>query len=376
MDGVMKRKNNLFFKINDIDVIIKMYHLVRKNTKNKKKISMFDDYYSINIASIKKKNSNNYIPNRYNMFLIKEPKYRIIMSQSMQDKVINHLVAKYFLIDVFDKTLIMENTATRKNKGTRYAIKLFKKHYNDYKNKYQKFYILKIDISKYFYNIDHVMVKEIIKRKIKDVKALLMINSIIDSTDEDYINEKIIKLKKKEIERINLLCISDNLKMTKRKEIDELPLYQKGKGLPIGNMTSQIIATFYLDELDKFVKDNLKVKMVRYMDDIVLINESKEYLRECLEKIKVIINKYQLKLNKKSKIYSSNEEVEFLGFRFINKKKIIMKVTNKTKKRMIKKMKKISKEDNQYNQNVISSYLSHLRIGSTEELVNKYIKER
>ena len=164
--------------------------------------------------------------------------------------------------------------------------------------------------------------------------------------------------------------------MTKRKEIDELPLYQKCKGLPIGNMTSQIIATFYLDELDKFIKDNLKVKMVRYMDDIVLINESKEYLRECLEKIKVIINKYQLKLNKKSKIYSSNEEVEFLGFRFINKKKIIMKVTNKTKKRMIKKMKKISKEDNQYNQNVISSYLSHLRIGSTKELVNKYIKER
>ena len=164
--------------------------------------------------------------------------------------------------------------------------------------------------------------------------------------------------------------------MTKRKEIDELPLYQKGKGLPIGNMTSQIIATFYLDELDKFIKNNLKVKMVRYMDDIVLINESKEYLRECLEKIKVIINKYQLKLNKKSKIYSSNEEVEFLGFRFINKKKIIMKVTNKTKKRMIKKMKKISKEDSRYNQNVISSYLSHLSIGSTKELVNKYIKER
>ena len=86
---------------------------------------------------------------------------------------------------------------------------------------------------------------------------------------KEIINEKIIKLKKKEIERINLLCISDNLKMTKRKEIDELPLYQKGKGLPIGNMTSQIIATFYLDELDKFIKDNLKVKMVRYMNALI-----------------------------------------------------------------------------------------------------------
>lgn len=372
----MRRKNNLYQKINDIDIIMEMYNIVRKNTKNKKKIYMFDDYYSINIASIKEKINNNYIPEKYNIFLIKEPKYRIIMSQNIQDKVINHLVAKYFLIDVFDKTLIMENSATRIGKGTRYAIKLFKKYYNNYKNKYKEFYILKIDISKYFYNIDHAIVKELIKKKIKDIKVLKIINNIIDSTDEEYVNEEIIKLKKREIERINLLGISDELKIIKRNEVNELPLYIKGKGLPIGNMTSQIIATFYLDELDKFIKNNLKVELIRYMDDIVLFSKSKEYLRECLEKIKVIIEKYQLTLNKKSKIYSSKEEIEFLGFRFINKKKIIMKVTNKTKKRLIKKMKNIEKEDKQYYHNIVSSYISHLSLGNTQELVYKYILKK
>ena len=68
------------------------------------------------------------------------------MSQNIEDKIINHLVAKYLLIDIFDKTLINENCATRINKGTHYALNLFKKYYNKYKNKYEKFYILKLDI--------------------------------------------------------------------------------------------------------------------------------------------------------------------------------------------------------------------------------------
>ena len=70
------------------------------------------------------------------------------MSQSIEDKIINHLVSKYFLIDIFDKKLIDENCATRKGKGTHYALRLFKKNYNYYKNKHEKFYILKFDINK------------------------------------------------------------------------------------------------------------------------------------------------------------------------------------------------------------------------------------
>lgn len=281
----MKRVGNLYNIINDIDIIMDMYdRVVSKNTKNKRKLMSFDDYYSSNIGNIKRIiNYNNYIPDKYSIFLIKEPKYRIIMNQSIKDKIINHLVAKYFLVDIFEKSLINENVATRKNKGTHYGLKLFKKYLNYYKNRYKKFYILKFDISKYFYNIDHDIVKDIIKKKIKDKDVLKIIYSIIDSTDYDYINNTINKIKVKEINRTNNLNIKDKDQLIKK--IKEIPIYCKGKGLPIGNMTSQVIATFYLNELDHFIKDDLKIKSyVRYMDDGVLIHNDKEYLKYCLKK--------------------------------------------------------------------------------------------
>lgn len=245
----MKKINNLYDKINDIDIIIDMYdNVVSKNTKNKQKIEKFNDYYSINIINIKNIiNSGNYIPGKYNIFLVREPKIRIIMSQNITDKVINHLIAKYFLIDVFDKTLIDFNIATRLNKGTHYGIKLTKKYLNEMKIKYDTFYYLKFDISKYFYNIDHEIVKKLINKKIKYKKVINIINNIIDSTNREYVNNEINNLKNGEIERINKLNISENEKEIKIKEINNIPYYKNGKGLPIGNMTSQILAVTYLN---------------------------------------------------------------------------------------------------------------------------------
>ena len=91
----MKRVGNLYNIINDIDIIMDMQdRVISKNTKNKRKLMSFDDYYSCNIINIKNIiHNNNYIPDKYNIFLIKEPKYRIIMGQSIKDKIINHLVA-------------------------------------------------------------------------------------------------------------------------------------------------------------------------------------------------------------------------------------------------------------------------------------------
>ena len=128
----MKRVNNIYNKICDINVIMDMYDkVIKTNTKNKKKIQKFENFYSCNIAKIKETLiTKSYVPGKYNIFLVKEPKTRIIMSQEIEDKIVNHLVAKYFLIDVFDKTLQDRNCATRKGKGTHYALRLFKKDYN------------------------------------------------------------------------------------------------------------------------------------------------------------------------------------------------------------------------------------------------------
>lgn len=376
----MKRKNNLYEQINDIDVIMDMYdNVVKKNTRNKKRIRRFDDYYSCNIASIKNKiNSRNYIPNNNHIFLIREPKLRIIMSQDISDKIIDHLVAKYFLVNVFDKILIKENCATRIGKGTHYAIKLFKKNYNYYVNKYDKFYMLKFDISKYFYNIDHEITKNLIRRKIKDKDALKILDSIIDSTDYEYVNKTIMRLK--QIEKDKLKNYEGADKDIKLLEIDRLPLYKKGKGLSIGRMISQTIATFYLDELDHYIKEKLKIKAyVRYQDDAILIHQDKEYLKFCLKEIEKILTKYKLQLNSKTKIYSSTEEIEFLGFRFLYNNKIVMKISNKTKKRFKKKMRKLyinyNNELVNYDElrSIRDSYLGHLKYGSCKQLIDNNI---
>lgn len=373
----MKKLNNFYNSIVDIKIIQDMYDKrVKLNTKNKKKLEKFENNYVSNMIYIKNiLNDIKYIPGKYNIFIIKEPKLRLIMSQNVIDKIINHVVSEYFLVNIYDKTLIDTNIATRKNKGTHYGIKLLKKYINEIKN--EKFYILKFDISKYFFNLDHEILKKLVRKKIKDKDVLKIIDNIIDSTDSDYVNKTINLLKKKEIEKIN------NKNEELIKSINNIPLYKKGKGLPIGNMSSQVLAIMYLNELDHYIKETLKIKYyIRYMDDGILIHKDKGYLKFCLKEIEKIIKKYKLELNSKTKIYNSYEGFEFLGFRyFIKNDKLIMKVTNRTKrkfKRKIKNMTKLMKENKitkkEFNQ-VKNSYLGHLNYGKTKKLIKLNIEK-
>ena len=102
----MKRINNLYDTIVDIKKIQNMYdHRIRINTKNKGKLEKFENNYVSNMIHIKNiLEKKSYIPGKYNIFIIKEPKVRLIMSQNIIDKVINHMVSEYFLVDIYDKT--------------------------------------------------------------------------------------------------------------------------------------------------------------------------------------------------------------------------------------------------------------------------------
>lgn len=244
----MKRKNLKYKDYIEIENITNIYKIIKKNTKNKKKLEKFEDYFSINIYRIYKTLLEKNYKINYNIFKIQEPKTRIIMSQNIEDKIINHFISYYYLYPLLENTLIDTNVASRKNKGTSYALIKLKEYLN--KIKYQKFYILKCDIKKFFYNIDHEILKSKLKKKIKDEEILNIINQIIDSTNKYNI-------------------------------------YENNKGLPIGNMSSQILAIYYLNEMDHYIKEKLKIKYyIRYMDDFILIHEDKEYLKYCLQQIK------------------------------------------------------------------------------------------
>ena len=157
-----KIKYEDFITIPNIEFI---YKRIKSNIKNKRSILVFEENYTSNICNIYNILINKkYQPGKYNIFSIREPKKRLIMSQNIGDKIINNFVAYFFLQPILENSFINSNVATRKNKGTSYGIKLLRKYLNEIKS--NEFYILKCDISKYFYNINHSILKDMLLIKI------------------------------------------------------------------------------------------------------------------------------------------------------------------------------------------------------------------
>ena len=291
---------------------------IRKNVKNRKKIFKFEIQKIEYLLDIKRVLENDlYDGGKYNIFLIYKPKLRVVMSQSIYDKIINHYVSRFILIPKLSKYLNNRNCATRKNMGIDYAIKIFKKDIESFK-KYKEFYFLKLDISKFFYSIDHNVLLNLIKEDLTSEEYDL-VKVILDSTNKPYINKIISNFE-------NKLGIT-------------LPKYEYNKGLPIGNQSSQFLAIFCLAKLQHFMIHNLHLKFVNYMDDYVIIHQDKVYLKKCLDIItSKLSNEYNLLVNKnKTYISSSRNGIQFLGYNFkvINNKTIIR--LNSNSKKNIKK---------------------------------------
>ena len=115
---------------------------------------------------------------------------------------------------------------------------------------------------------------------------------------KDFVNKNIYSLVRDEIERLE----KKNINVSSRiEELEKIPCYFRGKGLPIGNMTSQILAIYYLNDLDHFIKEKLHIKYyVRYMDDFVLMHGDREYLKFCYQEIEKKLKELKLSFNKKT----------------------------------------------------------------------------
>lgn len=306
----MKIKNNLYKNIYNFENIEKCFREVCRNTKNKNKVNNFLSYKAIYISKIYNDlKLKKYKPGKFNVFYIYDPKKRRIVSQSMYDKVVNHLVSRYILYPAIIPCLIDANCASRPNKGTSYALELYYKYRRYLDKKYTNYYILKCDIKAYFASINIKILKNKLKRKIKDKDALNIIFDILDSDTT----------------------------------------------LSIGFMTSQILGIFYLNDLDRYIKEELKIKYyVRYQDDFILLHNSKEYLKECLQKITIFLKNEDLELNSKTRIYKNTNNIVFLGRNKYNKS---TKYRNKLRKL---KHKKYLYENNYITLNsYLSSYINY-----------------
>ena len=266
----MKRFSNLYENTYKPENIRACYYEVMHNTRNKRQVHQLQKNADKVLHSIYEELKNEkYVVGKYNIFVIYEPKQRVIVSQGMKDKIVNHLIAREILYPAILPCLVPYNVASRPGMGTRKALEYMDRYRKEFSNKYGKYYILKCDISRFFLSINHRILKKKLRKKIKDPKALKIVFDVIDSHNS---------------------------------------------GIGIGSMTSQVLAIFYLNDMDHFIKEELKIKgYIRYQDDFLLFSESKEYLEKCLERIKEFLKKEKLTLNNKTRIYTSNENICFLG---------------------------------------------------------------
>ncbi len=308
-----------FENIISYESLYKAHRRARLSKRHKKEVVAFELNLSQNLYSLHNDlKYNKYKIEGYNKFIIYDPKEREIQAIRYRDRVVQHSLCDNYLMPLIEKKLIFDNAACRKNKGTHFIINRFKcflrKHYKKFGN---NGYFIKIDIQKYFNSISHKALKEKLSKLVGCDKILSLLFNIIDSYN-----------------------------------------FEEGKGLPMGNQTSQCFALLYLDEVDKFIKHNLKIKRyVRYMDDMILLSSDKLTAKALLDKIKGEIVKQDVLVNRKSQIAHIKNGIEFLGWRFfIDKKgKVVQKLRKSTKKRIVSKINRVKF----YHKNIFLSLISY-----------------
>lgn len=215
--------------------------------------------------------------------------------------------------NIFDKTFIEDSYACRRGKGQKAAADRLQDMLKQAEILGGKWYYLKLDIAKYFYRIYHDKLMEILERKIKDPDMLDLLNVIVKGDGTNAFG----------------LSICDNVEDAER---------LTDRGMPIGNLTSQLLANVYLNELDQFCKKVLGTKFyIRYMDDVIILSQSKEELHEIKERIsKFLDEELQLALNKKTCIRPVSMGIQFVGLHIWSTHRTVRKSTSLRIKRRLK----------------------------------------
>lgn len=275
---------------------------VSQTCQNRRGVFEFGLFTHARVMKILKElKERKYWPNRFRCFMIFEPKPRLVMSQSIKDKVVNHFVAARYLIPLLERTLIDTNVATREGMGAKKASERLERYVSQMQEKRPRkpIFVLKVDVSKFFYRIDHQILMAKLERQIKDKDVLEILRRIIEETDKPYIN--------KVVDKFNKWYGTD------------IPHYEKGKGLSIGAVVSQFLAIYYLSDLDRYIKEELKcLYFVRYMDDLIILGWDKAELHRLKGLIEMELKKLKLEMNPKSAVYKLSSETgfPFLGYRY------------------------------------------------------------
>lgn len=264
-----------------------------------------------------------YLHSAYEAFKINDPKPRDIHKATVRDRLLHHAVYRV-LYPFFDRTFITDSYSCRKGKGTHKALSRFRTFaYKVGKNHTRTVWVLKCDIKKFFASIDHDVLSGILKKRIPDTRILKLLHEVISSFHST----------------------------------------EEGKGLPLGNLTSQLLVNIYMNEFDQYVKHVLKAKhYIRYADDFVFLSDDKVCFELILPKIEqFLIEKLELALHpQKVSIGTSASGVDFIGWVHFPDHKVLR---TSTKQRMLRNLEKSGMKPE-----VVVSYVGLLRWGNAKKL--------
>ncbi len=293
----MKTYKNLYQEFCSTENIALAFKKAQKRKSKKHYVIEFENNLNENLESLRLELlSNTYKPKPLRTFIIRDPKVRKIRKSYFIDRIVHHAICN-ILEPIFEKRFIYDSFANRKGKGSLNAIKRFDRFkLKVSKNNTKNCYVFKADIKHYFDDVNHNTLINIIRKKVNDERLISLISKVLKNHSDTV-------------------------------------------GMPLGNITSQFFANVYLNELDQFVKNELKVSYyIRYVDDFVILHDNKEILENYKEKIDIFLKeKLQIELHAtKSKVLLLERGIPFLGFRNFPYHRLLRKANLINMKKMIK----------------------------------------
>jgi RNA-directed DNA polymerase len=282
----MKRLGGIWPRVMSFENLLLAYRKARRGKGRCPDVARFALNLEKELLRLQRElQEDSYQPGAYRLFRIYERKPRIIAAAPFRDRVVHHALMN-LVEPPLDRTFIFDSYACRRGKGVHAAV-----------DRYQIWarrnaYALKMDVAKYFPSIDHDLLKEKLRRRIKDVRVLALLDRIIDTSPD--------------LEPTPDYFPGDDL----------LTPLERRRGIPIGNLTSQFLANLYLDDLDQFIKQTLRVRAyLRYVDDMVALDDDKGCLAEVREAVRERLAAERLLLHRrKAHISPTAEGLNLLGY--------------------------------------------------------------
>lgn len=324
----MRTYDNLYPQIYDFGNLYEAYLKARRGHRYDPDVLVFSSNRESELIQLQNELIwKTYQTGQYRRFYVHDPKTRLVAALPFRDRVLHHALCNV-IEPLFERKYIYDSYACRIGKGTHAGADRVTEFLKKAARKWPKPYCLKADISKYFPSVRHSTLLGIIKRTIACEDTLWLIQEILSSWADTA-------------------------------EPDP-------RGLPIGNLTSQLFANVYLDQLDHFIKEELQVPYyVRYMDDFVIISGDKKELWRLKQEIEDFLDaRLSLKLNDKTGIFPVSHGVDFLGYRIWKDHRLLRKRSTKRIKRALKHFQKLysqGKIDFEKINTTVQSWLGHAK---------------